>query len=205
MEDVGVCSGSQVVYEISFGYLRPEFIEEWIESEHNKTPYEVTEFSSEYVYWKCLVCDYGTNGEWFTKVADRSKGRGCLACANKQKESKIATECKKYFKENYNATLEYKLFKNPDTKFYLKCDIYIPNNIFIEINGGQHYKISGFHKMHAYKKNISVDDEFKYQKHLDNIKKEFCENNGIYIEVDLRKIKTTEDAIEYIENILRSL
>lgn len=36
------------------------------------------------------------------------------------------------------------------------------------------------------------------------LKKQHAERNGIYIEVDLRKIKTVEDAICYIESIMNN-
>jgi len=48
-------------------------------------------------------------------------------------------------------------------------------------------------------------DEFEYQKHLDKIKRKFAKKHGTYIEIDLRKIKTTEQAIEYVESILKTL
>jgi len=255
-----ICAGRQVGIKTSLAYLRPELSKEFIKSEHNKIPEDITEFSMENVYWECFIC----NHKWWSTVANRTTGNGCPGCSGRdatdknrlsiinsfassewhptkngdltpndvsygsnkkvwwlcskcfcewnttinsrndtgcpkcaieQKESFIATECKQYFYDNYGATPEYNLFKNPRTNHWLRCDIYIPNNIFVEIHGGQHY----LNKSYFYK----TQEDFEYRQYLDKIKKEYCQNNGLYIEVDLRKIKTTIDAIRYIENILR--
>ncbi len=185
----------------SLSYKNKFLAKEWIKSKNHLTPLDVTEYSNERVYWKCSIC----NHEWWAVINDRSKGSGCPNCAQEQQESKIATECKQYFYDNYNAESEYKLLKNPKTNQWLKCDIYIPENIFIEIHGGQHYKKVGWDVSKAKRNNTDPEEEFKYRQHLDSIKKEYAEENGIYIEVDLRKIKTTEDAIVYIENIINNI
>lgn len=122
------------------------------------------------------------------------KSCGCL------KDSKIAFELKKYFKINYDAETEYKVLKNTETGFWLPYDIYIPhgenpdlNGFYIEIHGEQHYT-----------RNSSWDslEKFNYRKKLDKTKKKFAKKNGVYIEVDLRKIKIVEDAIKEIEKII---
>ena len=46
---------------------------------------------------------------------------------------------------------------------------------------------------------------FKESKYRDRIKKKFAKKNGTYIEIDLRKIKTTEQAIGYVEDIISKL
>ena len=145
--------------------------------------------------WICR-CDCGRNNAFVVRSDALLIGHttSCSKCSQEQWESKIATECKQYFEENYNAIPEYRLLKNPKTNYWLRCDIYIPDNIFIEIHGGQHYKFTPYY--HKDK------DKFEYCQHLDKIKKEYCEENGIYIEIDLRKIKTPEEAIFYIEQIL---
>ena len=119
---------------------------------------------------------------------------------------------KKYFEKNYNGIKEYKVLKNPDTNQWLKCDIYIlygenpkTNGVYIEVHGEQHYKINGWHKLKAEKNKSTPEEELKYQKWKDKIKKNFCKKNGTYIEVNLMKIKTVEEAIEYIENKLSQI
>ena len=120
------------------------------------------------------------------------KSCGCLS------ESWIATQLKDYFIKNYNGIAEYRIFKNPETGYFLPFDIYLPNyKIFVEINGKQHYDyVDYWHK----------DQEgFEYSKQKDEMKKKFAKKNGIYIEIDLRKVKTVEKAIEKIERRIEKL
>jgi len=146
--------------------------------------------------WKCK-CSCGNTIVATSNSLKSGKVKSC-GCLN---ESWVAKELKSYFEKNYNSTPEYKILKNPKTSQWLSYDIYIPygnnpeiNGIYIEIHGGQHYIFVPFwHK---------TEEKFKYNKNLDNLKKKFAKKNGTYIEIDLRKIKTTEDAIKYIENIL---
>lgn len=128
---------------------------------------------------------------------------GCL------RESIIASELKKHFTKRYNAKKEYSILKNPRTNHWLKYDIYIPhgenqelNGYYIEVHWDQHYEICYFHKMKAKKNNTTPEEEFEYQKHLDKIKRSFAKKHGKYIEIDLRKIKTINEAIEHIEKII---
>ena len=117
--------------------------------------------------------------------AGTSMSCGCLV------ESFIATEVKKYFSENYKGISEYKILKNIKGTHYLPYDIFLPDyNIFIEIQGIHHYqRISYWHK--------EIKD-FEYQEEKDLLKKNYAENHGIFVEVDLRKILTSEDAINLI-------
>lgn len=123
---------------------------------------------------------------------------GCLL------ESTIATEVKRYYVEKYDAITEYKKVLNPKTNRYLSYDIFIPKiNIYIEINGDQHYiEDGGLTKLKAKRNNRTCKEEFLYSKELDNLKIKYAKKNGTYIEVDLRKIKTIEEAINYIQSYL---
>lgn len=113
---------------------------------------------------------------------------GCL------KESWIASELKRYCAHNYNAIAEYKILKNPNTKMWLPYDIYIPqNNAFIEINGMQHYQRTNLSR---------TEEDFLSLRKRDKIKKQYAKVNGRYIEIDLRKIKSVKEAIEYLEGEL---
>lgn len=117
----------------------------------------------------------------------RTYSCGCL------KESWIAHQAKIYFKVNYDAVVEYSDVVNPKTRRPLRYDIFIPNkNIYIEINGLQHYEIKN-----TYHKTI---EQLNYDRFKDSIKRNNAKQRGTYIEVDLRKIKTPEQAIEYIES-----
>jgi hypothetical protein len=141
------------------------------------------------VMFKCL-CDCGNYMETVGGGLITGNTRSC-GC---QKESYTSSELKKYFIEEYGATPEYKILKNTSTGFYLPYDIYIENkNIFIEIQGLQHYNSNHFNQ---------TSKEFKYQQYKDKIKKIFAEENGTFIEIDLRQNKTVEEWIKYIENII---
>lgn len=132
------------------------------------------------------------------------KSCGCL------RESHVAFELKKYFIKKYNAKKEKKLFKNTETKKWLRCDIYIPhgknpdiNGFYIEVHGEQHYRLHNWHKQQSKRNKTTPEEEFKNQKNRDKLKKNFAKKNGTYIEIDLRKIKEAEVAIEYVEKIMR--
>lgn len=110
-------------------------------------------------------------------------------------ESSIASELKTYCHKKYSAIQEYSEFVNPETDCSLPFDIYIPKySIFCEVQGIQHYKfVKHWHK---------TKENFEYQQWRDSIKKEYAEQNGYYLEIDLRKIKTIEQAIDYLESYL---
>jgi len=117
-------------------------------------------------------------------VGNKVSSCGCL------KESKIAIGLKEYFSKYYNAISEYKIIKNPDNGYWLPYDLYIPDNIFVEVHGLHHYQRSEF---------FQKNGEFEHRQYLDKVKRKFARQSGKYIEIDLRKIKTIEDAINYIE------
>lgn len=128
---------------------------------------------------------------------------GCLS------ESRVASELKQYFKLRYNAIPEYKTIKNPETNQWLKCDIYIPhgsnsklNGFYIEIHGEQHYILSRWHFLQSRNNKTTPEEEFEYQKYKDKMKKKFAKKHGYYIEIDLRKINSPNDAINKIKAYL---
>ncbi len=157
------------------------------------------------IQWEC-ACDCGNRiiirGD--SLIDNNTRSCGCIS------ESFIASELKKYCTKKYNAETEYKILKNPNTGYWLPYDIYIPNKnnskikgVYIEVNGKHHYQINGLHKMKAKQNGTTADIELQKQRALDKIKRKFAKNNGFYICIDLRKIKTKKQAIIYIENILK--
>lgn len=146
-------------------------------------------------YWECF-CDCGNISivRADSLKSGLTKSCGCLS------ESYIALELKKYYAVNYNAIAEYKIVRNPKTNQYLPYDIYIPDGIFIEIHGQQHYQLTRWNTYAAKRDGRTEYEQFKYSKYKDRIKKRYAKQNGIYIEIDLRKIKSVEDAISYIES-----
>lgn len=152
-------------------------------------------------FWN-VICDKEIGGCGNSIVVSRvalNSGQISCGCVN---QSLIALLLKSYFKEKYEAEVEYKIFKNPETEYWLPYDIYIPygenpelNGFYIEVHGEQHYKfIELWHK---------TKERFEYQKYKDKLKKKFAKKNGFYVEIDLRRIKTVEEAIEYIESKIK--
>lgn len=200
------CCGQSVSNRNRLSILYPEISYQWHPTKNgNLTPFDVSYGSGKKVWWLCP-----NEHEYYSSICGRTiENKGCKLCTDKQKESPLATGLKEYFIKYYNAEKEYKILKNSETNSYLPYDIYIPfgnnselNGYYIEVHGGQHYKITGWVYKHAKRKNISAKEEFKYQKNLDKIKKNFANKNGKYIEIDIRKIKTIEEAIKYIEYFL---
>lgn len=89
------------------------------------------------------------------------------------------------------------MVKNPKTGRWMPYDIYIPSEkIFCEVMGGQHYKYTPyFHRDESQFEELWVRDE---------IKEDYACSHGRYIEIDLRKVKTVEDAIKKFEGIHHS-
>lgn len=200
------CGGDRVGKRNNLAILRPELVAEWDYEKNKNNPEYYTEKCGDKVSWICSKC----GNPWDAQISNRSNGSGCPKCNDLQKESTIANEIKRYFESNYNAIPEYQILRNPKTGYWLPYDIYIPhgdnpelNGFYIEIHGSHHYNCNGFHQLLAKKNNTTPEEEFEYQKYKDKIKKKFAKKNGVYIEIDLRKIKTTEEAIKYIEKITK--
>lgn len=198
------CAGNIVSDKNRLSILCPNISKRWHPSKNgNLTPSNVSYGSIKKVWWLCenghsvfLSPNIVTNKNRYQYI--------CSVCSIESGESLIATELKKYYKEKYFAETEKsKGCKNPETGRPLFFDIYIPNkNIFIEVNGEQHYKIGNWHERTSKIRGTTPKEEFEHDRKLDNIKRKFARKNGTYIEIDLRKIKTTEDAIKYIEKFL---
>lgn len=143
--------------------------------------------------WTCK-CACGN----FTKATSgdlRGGGKKSCGCLS---ESWVAKGLKDYFVKNYKGIAEYRVLKNPKTGRFLPFDIYLPNyKIFIEVNGNQHYIF--------YERYHKDQEGFEYSKQKDEMKKKFAKKNGIYIEIDLRKVKTVEKAIEKIERKIEKI
>ncbi len=193
------CSGRVLTDRNRLSIIHPKISSEWHSSKNgNLKPYDILSGTEKKAWWICSECGY----EWESSVKSRTMSkRGCPSCADKQKESKSATKIREYLKNFYNIIEEYRILKNPKTGRYLSFDIYLPDkNVFIEIHGEQHYKLGGIHRMNSKRKGTSPEEEFKYQKYRDKIKKVFAKQNGIYIEIDAREELDFENIINLIEN-----
>ena len=79
-----VCAGQQVLAGYNdLASKRPDLAKEWnYEKNGDLLPSQVMCGSDKKVWWKCSICGY----EWLARIANRTKGRGCPACAKKVKK-----------------------------------------------------------------------------------------------------------------------
>lgn len=131
---------------------------------------------------------------------------GCAISCGCLRESIIAYDLKKYSEKKYESINEYKILKSKKTGKYLPFDIYIPSiKLFVEINGQQHYYISGWTKLKAKSLGKSPKKLFLEQTKRDEIKKNYAKSNGSYLEINLVKIKTIKKAIEILDRKVESI
>lgn len=131
---------------------------------------------------KCLIDGY----EWLAKPNNILSGKGCPKCNENKGERKI-----RLWLDNHNIIYEtQKSFSNCRDIRPLPFDFYLPNKrTAIEFDGEQHYKaIDHFGGIKAF--------EIR-QKH-DNIKNEYCKNNGI----SLLRIPYYKNVEEELNNFL---
>lgn len=164
----------------------PEIAKTWHPVKNKQDIQNISNGSSKKVWWLCGNC----GNEWMSRVADRTKGKGCPSCSMSKGERKIYN----YLKEsgiNFKSQVSVEgLVGVKGGK--LLFDFGIGNNaMFIEYDGEQHFNPHSFN---------SVSDtftryEFKVIKEHDRRKNQYCEEQGI----PLIRIKYTEfDEIEKI-------
>ena len=88
------CSGRRATKETCLETVNPELVKEWHPTKNGSlTPRDVAHCSNKKVWW---ICKKGH--EWKTRVADRSKGKGCPYCSGR-------LVCKDNCLETVNLTL----------------------------------------------------------------------------------------------------
>jgi len=141
------------------------------------------------VHW---LCKCSCENEAIVSVVGQNLKNGHTRSCGCIFESEIASKIKQYCKEKYDGIPEYSIFKNPETGAWLPYDAFIPKyNLFIEVQGYQHY----YYNPHFHRGTQTLE----YLQHKDAMKKEYAENHGYYLEIDLRKIKTVEKSILKLE------
>lgn len=161
----------------------------------HKGRYEYIGFESEYTTvddtFIRVVCK--KHGEFKQKVHPHLGGAGCPSCNASKGEYRI----KMWLDEN-NITYEpQKTFYNcinPDTKWKLRFDFYIPyKNLIIEFDGKQHFEMSNFCNDVELAKEL-----FKKTKKHDQIKNEFVNNNKINIlRISYKEFNKIEEILKY--------
>jgi hypothetical protein len=133
-----------------------------------------------------IICP--KHGEFEQIIHSHLLGSGCRKCSSSNGEKLISNLLNEL---NIEFKIEHK-FPNCKSKTQLKFDFYIPSeNVCIEFNGLQHYKEVPF---------FGGEKSFNEIKKRDQIKKDYCKNNGIKLVI----IHYNEPP-ENIKNIISSL
>ena len=79
------CSHQKLTIENSLAMQNPELAKEWDYDKNTLTPYDISAYSGQKVWWKCI------NGHsWQAKVSNRNNGRGCPECSKGKHSSASA-------------------------------------------------------------------------------------------------------------------
>ena len=131
---------------------------------------------------KCLI----DGCEWMATPANILWGTGCPQCHKSKGEKEVQKWLNKY---NIVYETQYKFDECKDIRM-LPFDFYLPTyNVCIEYQGKQHYYPIEY---------FGGQEYFEYIQKHDNIKKEYCKNNGIL----LLCIPYFKDAKEELNNFL---
>lgn len=132
-----------------------------------------------------IICN--KHGSFFQQPKDHiNQKQGCPECNNSKGEILISNILKEY---NIKYISQYRIDGciNPKTNRKLPFDFYLPNkNICIEFDGEQHFKQSKRFKTKL--------EDIQYR---DNIKTEYCINNGIkLLRISYKNIKNTKEILK---------
>ena len=121
--------------------------------------------SSTKILHRCKIDGY----EWYARPYNILNGRGCPKCKSSKGEKAISI----WLKEKGILYESQKIFEDCKNTFSLPFDFYLPKyNICIEFQGRQHYEPIEY---------FGGEKSFETQILRDNIKKDYCKNNGILL------------------------
>ena len=166
-------------------YLIDEYGEDmlinmWDTGKNIISPYDVTKSASRTKVWVyCL--ENPNHSSYQIAPSNFAKGRRCPTCKKERQYSNLEEKVIKYLKGQYDYNLfhEYQctvVCKNPENGYILPYDnqLVIGNqNLFIEVNGIQHYEITGFTKSEAEKHNVTPEEELYRRQKLDKYKEDY--------------------------------
>lgn len=178
------CSGKQVNHLDSFGYLYPHVISLWSDI-NNITPYEISYGSGKDVY---LKCPDGLHDDYKTKPY-RAKEHDfrCPACSKEQNVSRLQKKVERFITDEFGFDMlhEYEcniIAQNPKKikNSMMPYDIEVLNDLklIIEVQGEQHYEITGWTRAHAKRQNTTPEYELKKRKLYDRYKQYIAYKNG---------------------------
>jgi hypothetical protein len=162
------CAGRKSVLSNSLLTINPELAKQWHPTKNgNLKPTNVVSKCRKKVWWKC-----NKGHEWFSKIADRSKGAGCPICNESKGEKEIAKILASLdisFERQWKSTCKNKKRLPFDFLIHINGDLKV-----IEYQGRQHYKPTGF----GASKTRARDLFNKLQKN-DSIKRNWCHKERI--------------------------
>lgn len=188
------CSSKFVCHSNCLATKCPELVLEWHEK-NDITPDKITSGTGLVVWWRCIN---NKKHEWQARVDQRSGPRknGCPLCCESRGEKRVVTVLKEIypnFKRQYTTNKCKNIFKLRFDFALLKNDSIIA---LIEYNGIQHYipvaEFGGDKGLAAVQKN-------------DNIKKEYCSNNGIPFLIIDYSVNSVTDIRLKIEEFLKEI
>ena len=159
------------------------FLDKIWSDKNKKSPFEYAPISNQKVWWKCLD---DRHEDYKRKIGDSHYAEfRCPKCVQERRESFLQEKARLYLEEtNYTILHERDctiLPQNPKTNFQLPFDNEIKElKLICEVNGEQHYKITGFHIHKAKHKNTTPEQEFHYQQLKDRYKRIKAIQQGYY-------------------------
>ena len=136
---------------------------------------------------KCLI----DGNEWYGRPGNILHGQGCPKCKSSHGEKKV----EKWLEEHNIEYNRQKIFNDCRDIKPLPFDFYLPKlNLCIEYDGEQHFKPSKF---------FGGEKAFKVRQKHDQIKNEYCKNNGISL-LRIPYFKNIEEELNnfYLFNIV---
>jgi len=158
------CAGKIATLDNCLATKRPDLIEEWHPILNGDlTPYDITYGSGTEVWW---ICDKGH--EWEAKIGNRTaNNQGCPRCKSSKGEDFIYN----FLNIKDIANIPQHKFPNCRNIRPLPFDFYLLDYyIAIEYQGIQHYEPVEY---------FGGEIRFKLQQKLDQIKRDYCNNNNI--------------------------
>lgn len=164
-----------------------EFIQRANKIHNNKYNYSKVDYKD--IYTKIIIVCM-KHGDFSQTPNDHiNNGSGCPKCNNYKGEIAV----RKFLIEHDIEFEEQKRFENCRDKNPLPFDFYLPQyNLCIEYDGSQHFNPFAFHF-----KDISEKEKlenFKYIQNHDEIKNNYCKNNGISL-LRLNNLKKVEEEL----------
>ena len=186
-----------------------DFLDKIWSDKNEKTAFEYSPMSQIKVWWNCIDDKH----ECYKREISSSIALyfRCQKCSQERKESMLQEKVRIYLESlNYGILHEGNCSIvpiNPKTKYPLPFDNEIKDlKLICEVNGEQHYCISGFHKTQAKKNNTTPKQEFNYQQLKDRYKRIKAIQKGyFYLEIPYWVDDENETWKQLIDNKIKEI